>query len=198
MLPTPGYITLTYLEFGHAAHRFYQFLATRQAAKTASQSASPVAPGGPAHATAAGNTPAAAPATAQLATPAPPPASSTAATTTDKQQWTFPEINEAFSRLSELQREPFANSVKGTRLSGRGNISEVGRCNFLDDSKRHGKKCLKITLDNDQPRAALYYPSSRQEELSALEVGNSHRFTDCEVISITDYGFWTTVTCDMP
>ena len=187
VVPTPGYISLTYRNFVNAAQRFHQFLVARQVAASASQSNPPTRLTG---------TPATPVAGTNLAANS--AGASTAAPTMDQRQWTFPEINAAFSQLSELKREPFAASVKDTLLSGRGNITEVGRCNFLDDSKRHGKHCLKITLDNDQPRAVLYFSKSSQDELSALEVGDGYRFTNCTVISMTDYGFWTTVTCDMP
>ena len=200
VVPTPGYITLTYLEFAGAVKRFHQFLIDHQESASNNQSSitskvitTPPTPESDAKLPAN-------PAQSVVATSSQAPKSVPTATTptTDQQQWTFPEINEAFSRRSELQREPFSESVKGTLLSGRGNITEVGRCGFLDNSIRHGNNCLKITLDNDQPRAVLYFPKSRQDDLSALEVGDGYRFSNCTVISITDYGFWTTVTCDMP
>lgn len=200
VVPTPGYITLTYKEFAAAVHRFGQFLMDRQAKASASQPSTPTQVTAAPPTTAAETKPAATPSETAVAASSSPqgPAAATTAPTTDNRQWTFPEINEAFSRRSELQREPFADSVKGVLLSGRGSITEVGRCGFLDDSKRHGKNCIKITLDDEQPRAVLYFPKSRQDELAALAVGDGYRFADCTVIGITDYGFWTTVTCDMP
>lgn len=195
-----GYITLSYLKFAEAVQLFHQFLVARQLATSTGQPSASTQDGGTPSAPVTAAKPTATPAetTEGASAPMQGSAPATAPPTADKQQWTFPAINEAFSRRSELQREPFADSVKGVLLSGRGNITEVGRCGFLDDSKRHGKNCIKITLDDEQPRAVLYFPKSRQDELAALEVGDGYRFADCTLIGITDYGFWTTVTCDMP
>lgn len=125
------------------------------------------------------------------------PTSQTAAVSEAASGWTFPEINQDFSRRSEIQREPWVASLQGEPLSGWGTITEVGRCGFFDSSKRYGSQCLKITLDNDTPRAVLYYPTSREAELAELEVGRAHEFSDCEIVDLQDLGFWTTVTCDM-
>ena len=92
-----------------------------------------------------------------------------------------------------------SNLISFPLLSGRGTISEVDRCGFfMDSSKRHGNKCIKVVLENDIPRAVLYYPESRQSELSELEVGQALNFNGCAIVELRDLGFWTTVTCDMP
>lgn len=41
VVPTPGYVTLTYMEFAAAVHRFSQFLMDRQAKASASQPSTP-------------------------------------------------------------------------------------------------------------------------------------------------------------
>lgn len=112
--------------------------------------------------------------------------------------WSFPSINESFSELSELQREPFADKVKAKTLSGSGNIAEVGKCGFMDESKKHGRKCLLVTIDDEIPRAVLYFPKEKLSDLSNLNVGNRFSFDNCSIIDIKDWGIWTTVYCDMP
>ncbi len=111
---------------------------------------------------------------------------------------TFPEVNEKFFELSELQREPFVAGIKGNLLSGSGTISEVGKCGFTDNSKKYGSKCLQVTLENEIPRAVLFYSKDKTSELSNLNIGSALNFDKCEIITLKDWGFWTTVYCDMP
>lgn len=112
--------------------------------------------------------------------------------------WNFPTINESFANLSELQREPFADKIKGKTLSGSGNITEVGKCGAMDESKKHGRKCLQVTLDDEAPRAVLYFDKGKTSELSSLNVGDRYSFDNCSIVNMLDWGFWTTVYCDMP
>lgn len=111
---------------------------------------------------------------------------------------TFPATVAKFIAMTELQQEKFASTFEGTVLSGAGKVSEVEKCGLLDDSKEYGTDCWKVILDVGAPRVALYYSSDDEERIEKVKKGQSLSFKDCAGISITNWGFWSTATCDMP
>ena len=149
--------------------------------------ASQVAPSPP---VAAPPPPVAAPPPPPVAAPSPPPAT--------VQALEFPGEVQRFHRLNELQQETYAATFGGNVLSGTGQIFSVENCGLLDDSARWGRDCIKVVVDTDTERAALYYSSDRRAEIAALSEGQRHSFANCTTVSIRNWGFWSTATCDMP
>jgi hypothetical protein len=103
-----------------------------------------------------------------------------------------------FKNLNELKQAKLAGNFEGALLHGTGKVTEVGECSFTDDSNRHGSDCVKITLDKGDPRVVLYLPASKADQIMNLSNGDSYRFENCTAISLKDWGFWATATCDMP
>ena len=110
----------------------------------------------------------------------------------------FPDVVNRFSGLNELKQEAFAETFAGTSLSGEGQVFEVGRCGIMDDSKRWSGECYKVTLDAGSPRVALYYGAKDKSKIAELNKGQHFTFKDCIGLSIKNWGFWCTATCDMP
>ncbi len=129
------------------------------------------------------------------ATEAPAPAPTAA---TQRERLEFPIEVHRFRGLSELQQQQYATTFRGKSLHGSGAIFNVENCGVLDDSAQWGSDCIKVLVDTTTERAALYFPSSRRGEIAALNRGQSYTFDNCTTISIRNWGFWATATCDMP
>lgn len=111
---------------------------------------------------------------------------------------TFPDLVGKFHAMTEIQQKKYAETFEGTVLSGSGNVFEVEKCGFMDDSQEYGKSCWKVVLDNGNPRVALYHSDSDEEKIAKYKKGQRISFKDCKGISIKNWGFWSTATCDMP
>jgi hypothetical protein len=147
----------------------------------------------------ASNTPPPAPVVAPTAPPQPAPVAPAAPATPSPtaERLRFPAEVHRFRRLSELQQEDYASTFSGKILYGSGRIFSVENCGIVDDSARYGSDCIKVLVDTTTGRAALYFASSRRPEISALRVGQRYTFDNCTTISIRNWGFWATATCDM-
>jgi DNA-directed RNA polymerase subunit RPC12/RpoP len=110
----------------------------------------------------------------------------------------FPEIVARFIKMNKLKQNAFAAEFHGTVLSGSGKVFEVADCGWTDDSEKWGQNCLKVTLDNGNPRVVLYFGEKDEAQIASYDKGKAMRFSDCVGISIKDWGFWSTATCDMP
>jgi hypothetical protein len=110
---------------------------------------------------------------------------------------TFPEVVQSFIDMTEIQQKAFASTFEGTVLSGSGELFDVSRCGWTDDSKKHGSDCYKVTLDDGVPRVVLYFPKSKEAQVATFKKGNTYNFKNCVGISIRDWGAWSTATCDM-
>lgn len=111
---------------------------------------------------------------------------------------TFPEVVQSFIDMTEIQQKAFASTFEGTVLSGSGELFDVSKCGWTDDSKKYGSDCYKVTLDSGVPRVVLYFPKSKEAQMATFTKGNSYNFKNCVGISIRDWGAWSTATCDMP
>lgn len=111
---------------------------------------------------------------------------------------TFPDLVGKFHAMTEIQQKKYAETFEGTVLSGSGNVFEVEKCGFTDDSQDYGKGCWKVVLDNGNPRVALYHSDDDEEKIAKYKKGQRISFKDCKGISIKNWGFWSTATCDMP
>ena len=111
---------------------------------------------------------------------------------------TFPGIVQKFIDMNELQQDAYAATFQGVVLSGSGEVSEVEKCGFLDDSKKWGDDCVKLVLDSGIPRVALYYGEKDKATVAARTKGSRVTFSNCVANSIKNWGFWSTATCDMP
>lgn len=112
----------------------------------------------------------------------------------------FPTVVDKFEGMNELQQEDFAKDFRGVSLSGKGEVDTVEKCGFADDSKKWGRKCLKVTLwsASEKSRVALYFPEDKRDEIKGYKKGTAVQFKDCITNSIKNWGFWCTATCDMP
>ena len=110
----------------------------------------------------------------------------------------FPDVVAKFIRMNKLKQDAFAAGFHGTVLSGSGRVFEVGGCEWTDDSEKWGGNCLKVTLDKGTPRVVLYFGEKDKAEIASYNKGQAMQFTDCMGISIKNWGFWSTATCDMP
>ncbi len=110
----------------------------------------------------------------------------------------FPGIVQKFIDMNDLQKEAYAATFKGVVLSGSGEVTEVEKCGFLDDSTKWGDDCVKVILDSGIPRVALYYGDKDKSKVSGYSKGTNVSFSNCVANSIKDWGFWSTATCDMP
>jgi len=100
--------------------------------------------------------------------------------------------------MNELQQGTYAETFGGNTMYGRGRIFSVENCSFLDDSERWGDDCIKVVVDTAQERVALYFSADRRSEIAALSTGRRYEFDNCTTVSIKNWGFWCTATCDMP
>jgi hypothetical protein len=110
----------------------------------------------------------------------------------------FPDVVKKFHKMTEVQQETFAETFPGTVLSGSGKVFEIEKCGFLDESKLWKKDCYKVTLDKGLPRVCLYFGPKDKEKIAGYKKGQKVTFADCVGISIKNWGFWSTATCDMP
>ncbi|MDP1930030.1 MAG: hypothetical protein Q8L60_01075 [Gammaproteobacteria bacterium] len=111
----------------------------------------------------------------------------------------FPNFVSQFHSATALRQEDIQSTFSEMIMFGTGSVSEVVGCGIFDDSKKYsGSDCYKVVLDNGSPRAVLYYGSKDRGRISQLNTGQQFTFENCEAISITNWGFWSTATCDMP
>jgi predicted metalloprotease len=111
----------------------------------------------------------------------------------------FPQFVAQFHEATSLRQETIARAFGGKIMSGSGSVTEVARCGFLDESKLYrSSDCYKIVLDNGSPRAVLYFGSKDRDKFLQLNTGQRFSFENCTTISITNWGFWSTATCDLP
>ena len=110
----------------------------------------------------------------------------------------FPAVVKKFHKMNELKQESFAEKFPGTILSGKGKVTSVEKCGFLDDSKKYGSNCYKVIIDSGIPRVALYYGNKDKAKIAEYEEGKRLSFKNCKANSIKNWGFWSTATCDMP
>ncbi len=103
-----------------------------------------------------------------------------------------------FKRMNDLKQEDAAETFPGWRLKGQGKISDVSKCGLTDKSSRYGEECVKVKVDKGKARVVLYFSESKKGEIMELSVGERYSFDNCKAISVKDWGFWATATCDMP
>lgn len=110
----------------------------------------------------------------------------------------FSDIVSKFHELTELQQSDFAASLVGTLVKGEGKLTEAKECGILNQSKRwHRQGCYELTLDNGIPRAVLYLSKSEKNKIASFNKGTIITFNNCEVITIKNWGFWSTIYCDL-
>jgi hypothetical protein len=145
---------------------------------------------------------AAAAAAAAAAAPPPaatlPPPPATAPTAVAGSRLEFPAEVTRFHRMNELQQDAYAATFGRNTLAGSGRIVTVENCGFLDESERWGRDCIMVTVRDGGARAALYFSSARRAEIAALSEGQRYSFDNCTTVTIRNWGFWSTATCDMP
>jgi len=111
---------------------------------------------------------------------------------------TFPEVVQNFIDMTEVQQKAYAKTFEGTILSGSGELFDVSKCGFTDDSKKYGRSCYRVTLDSGVPRVVLYFSGDDEAKVAKYTKGNTYSFKNCKGISITNWGAWSTATCDTP
>jgi hypothetical protein len=100
--------------------------------------------------------------------------------------------------MNELRQESYASEFAGKVLHGSGRIENVEECGLMDDSARWGSGCIMVLLDAGEARIALYFSEGQRDTVAELNVGQRYTFDHCVANSITNWGFWSTATCDMP
>lgn len=115
---------------------------------------------------------------------------------------TFPSVVQRFNALGALKQrdkqKDFSAAFKGKVLSGSGEVNQVGECGWTDDSSKWGRDCIRVKLFNDGAFVDLYYPKNRENVAGYYSKGKQVTFDGCVGNSITDWGTWSTATCDMP
>lgn len=110
----------------------------------------------------------------------------------------FSGIVSKFHEMTEIQQTDYAASFVGTLVEGEGKLTEAKECGILNQSKRWRKQgCYELTLDNGIPRAVLYLSKSEKNKIASFNKGTIITFKNCEVITIKNWGFWSTVYCDL-
>ena len=110
----------------------------------------------------------------------------------------FSGIVSKFHEMTEIQQTDYAASFVGTLVEGEGKLTEAQECTFLNQSKRWRKQgCYELTLDNGVPRAVLYLSKSEKNKIASFNKGTTITFKNCQVITIKNWGFWSTVYCDL-
>jgi len=102
-----------------------------------------------------------------------------------------------FKGMMDIKQEQFKDRFVGMVLKGKGKITEVGKCSFLDKSQKYDRDCYKVKLERGKSRVVLYFPTSQRSNLVNLRKGSRHKFTNCVGVDIKDWGFWATALCDM-
>ena len=108
----------------------------------------------------------------------------------------FPDVVEKFITMTEIQQKDYEKFVVNKLISGRGKIQNVEECGFTSQSKSFGKKCYEVILDKGVPRVVLYFSLEEKSRVIQLRKGEQLDFSNCQVITIKNLGFWSTVYCD--
>jgi Uncharacterized protein conserved in bacteria, putative lipoprotein len=110
----------------------------------------------------------------------------------------FSGIVSKFHEMTEIQQTDYAASFVGTLVEGEGKLTEAQECTFLNQSKRWRKQgCYELTLDNGVPRAVLYLSKQEKNKIVSFNKGTTITFKNCQVITIKNWGFWSTLYCDL-
>ena len=108
----------------------------------------------------------------------------------------FPDVVEKFITMTEIQQKDYEKFVVNKLISGRGKIQNVEECGFTSQSKSFGKKCYEVILDKGVPRVVLYFSLEEKSRVIQLRKGEQLDFSNCQIITIKNLGFWSTVYCD--
>ena len=94
--------------------------------------------------------------------------------------------------LTEFQFDARAAELSGNRVSGSGEVNDVGTVDWLDAADApngYGYKVIVHLNGHNSRKAVVFLRSS--DGLATLGIGDSYSFTG-EIISIKDWGFWFT------
>ena len=109
----------------------------------------------------------------------------------------FPDAVEKFIGMTEIQQKEYEKTILNEKISGGGNIFNVEECGLFSQSKSFGKKCYEVTVDKGAPRVVLYFSLNEKQKAMELRKGNRLDFTNCQIVGIKNWGFWSAVYCDM-
>lgn len=110
----------------------------------------------------------------------------------------FPNELRRFMEMTEVQQKEHEQRVMGLKISGSGDITNVEECGLLSKSKLHGRNCYEIVLDKGSPRAVLYVSKTEHNRVIHLSKGREYTFNNCIIRGMRNFGFWSTVYCDLP
>ena len=107
----------------------------------------------------------------------------------------LPDLNSILREVSELTEFQFdarAAELNGDRVSGNGEVNDVGTVDWLDAADAPNGYDYKVIvhLNGSSSRKAVVFLRS-SDGLASLGIGDSYSFTG-EIISIKDWGFWFT------
>ncbi len=102
------------------------------------------------------------------------------------------DIMEEFPDITEFQFEGRVDECIGDRVSGSGEVDDVGSIDLLDAANAPDGYPYKVIVHlhgDSQLKAVVFLRSS--EGLGEISIDDDYSFTG-QIIDITDWGFWFT------
>lgn len=110
----------------------------------------------------------------------------------------FPTEVERFIKMTQVQQKEHESSVMDLQIRGSGKVSNVEECGFSSRSKLHGRDCYEIIVDRGAPRAVIYVSKTERSRVIRIQRGDEYAFSGCMIRGLKNFGFWSTVYCDLP
>lgn len=114
-----------------------------------------------------------------------------------RQTFMFPAITEKFSKMTELQQKQFNIGAVNQFLNGKGEVKNIEKCGLFSESKLHKNNCIEIVLENGKSRAVLYVDEKQADKLISINKGSTITISNCYIVNVRDWRFFTTVYCDL-
>jgi hypothetical protein len=109
----------------------------------------------------------------------------------------FPDAVEQFTAMTDIQQEEYRKNVVNKLISGKGKIQNVEECGITSKSKSFDRKCYEVILIKGSSKVVLYFSLSEKSRVIQLKKNEQLDFTNCKISSMIDFGFWSTVFCDI-